>query len=107
MRAGELRELIVIERRGASAPDALGEATPTWQTFARAWARIGPFGPSRGREFQAPGQETAERRTVLRTRAIDGVTSAMRVRMRGRLLDIVSVEPDARGWMDLYCREAE
>jgi SPP1 family predicted phage head-tail adaptor len=104
MRAGELRELIVIERRGASAPDALGETTPTWQTFARAWARIEPV---RGREFQTPGQETAERRIVLRTRAIDGVTSAMRVRMRGRVLDIVSVEPDARGWMDLYCREAE
>jgi len=104
MRAGELRELIVIERRGASAPDALGEATPTWQAFAYVWARIDPL---RGRELQMPGQEAAERRIVLRTRAIDGVTSAMRVRMRGRVLDIVSVESGARGWMDLYCREAE
>jgi SPP1 family predicted phage head-tail adaptor len=104
MRAGELREFIVIEQRGASAPDALGEATPVWQTFARAWARLDPL---RGREFQMPGQEAAERRIVLRTRSIDGVTSAMRVRFRGRILDIVSVETDARGWMDLYCREAE
>jgi SPP1 family predicted phage head-tail adaptor len=104
MRAGELRELIAIERRGTSAPDALGEATPAWETFARAWARIEPL---RGREFQTPGQEAAERRIVLRTRVIEGVTSAMRVQMRGRVLDIVSVEADARGWMDLYCREAE
>jgi len=104
MRAGELRELIMIERRGPSAPDALGEAMPAWEMFARAWARIEPV---RGREFQMPGQEAAERRIVLRTRAIEGVTSAMRVRMRGRILDIVSVEADARGWMDLYCREAE
>jgi SPP1 family predicted phage head-tail adaptor len=104
MRAGELRELIVIESRGSGTPDLLGEATPAWGMFARAWARIEPV---RGREFQTPGQEAGEHRVILRTRAIDGVTSAMRLRMRGRTFDIVSVEPAARGWMDLYCREAE
>ena len=89
MRAGRLRERIVIERPTAGNPTASGERPDTWSTFATRWAEVVPSG---GREFVAAQQVRAEMSHLLRLRYLSGVTTAMRVKLGNRYLYIVAVE---------------
>jgi SPP1 family predicted phage head-tail adaptor len=49
MRAGDLRHLVVIEKRAAT-QDTFGEQSQTWQTVDTVWADINPLS---GREREA------------------------------------------------------
>lgn len=105
MRAGELRDLITIEKPEYGSPDELGERTVSWREHARCWASIRSLS---GREIASLPQEWAEARWRISLRLLDAdpVTPAMRVAWGSKRLNIVSVERDSRGRrLDLLCCE--
>lgn len=88
MRAGTLRDQIVIESR-TDAADSFGQPIPTWSTFATVWAAVEP---SRGREFFASQALTATDPVRFRLRYLPGLTAAHRIQYGGKVYDIAAVE---------------
>lgn len=103
IRAGELRTPIIIES-ATTAADAMGQMTPNWSTYATTRAAVST---QSAREALAAGQPRPIGTVVIRTRWRSGVTTAMRVKIGSRVLNIggvVNVD-EANRELVLYCTE--
>ncbi len=102
-RAGLLRHEITIEQPTRTA-DAFGETLLTWTTFATTRASVEPIS---GRELTQAAQVQANYTHRVTIRHRDGLKVDMRIRHRGRVLNIVSIgdieERERR--MEILCRE--
>lgn len=80
---------VVIESRSLT-QDALGGPVESWSTFATVWGQVVEM---RGWEVSANRilQTAAVRQTLLRIRYLSGVTATMRVKFRGRTMQIANV----------------
>jgi SPP1 family predicted phage head-tail adaptor len=87
VRAGRLSERVIIQT-STEARDSLGQAIPTWTTFATRWASIEPL---RGDELFKAQTINAELTHQVRIRYIAGVTPKMRVLYGTRILRILQV----------------
>ena len=96
MQAGKMDRLITIEQ-ATSTRDTVGDAVPTWSTFATVWARKVR---SRGTEQFKAERETAEREIRLEIRYLAGLDETMRIRFDGQIFDIEDLEEIGRraGW---------
>ena len=93
MRAGQLRNRIVIEAPGAT-QNAYGEPVETWTTFLTTWAKREDL---TGREALLASQTQAEVTTRFVTRYAEGVTAKMRITSDGQLYNVESVQdPEGR-----------
>lgn len=109
MRAGELRELVTIER-ATVAVDPLGEPLATWAPLGTAgtvWASVLPQRYTTGAEAlsQALGREAVATTYTVTIYWRSDVRETDRINWGGRLLDIRRViDPDARrSWLELLC----
>ncbi|HRC61626.1 MAG TPA: phage head closure protein [Dehalococcoidia bacterium] len=75
MRAGRLRNRVVIQRR-TGAVNAFNEPTDTWSALATVWAGIEPIS---GREYFAAQQVQSELTHRVTIRYLEGVTPKDRV----------------------------
>lgn len=102
MRAGELRQRIVIQSR-VVARNGLGDEVGTWSTLATVWAKVET--PSGDEIVDAErGAATLSHKITLRDRS--DVTELMRVAWNSRTLEITAVLRDHVGrQMVLVCRE--
>ena len=105
-RAGQLRHRVTIRAPGAPVPDGYGGHTPGPPTeVATVWAAVEPLeGTERLRAMQT--QADATHRVRMRYRP--GLTAAMDVVHRGRVLEVVSppINVDERDReLVLLCRE--
>lgn len=87
MRAGLLREQVVIQRR-ADAPDAFGQPIPAWSDLATVWAAVEP---ERGREWFVGAQLQAVAPVRFRIRHRADLTTRDRVIWGGVVYDIRAV----------------
>jgi SPP1 family predicted phage head-tail adaptor len=104
MRAGQLRNRIVIERN-AGTKTASGGMSESWVTFATRWARVRPL--STTERIRAGGQDISEITHEVTIRHTAGVTADMRVIHGTRILDIVAAPQadERRREVVLSCRE--
>lgn len=100
MRAGTLRQKLVIEENTAALDEYQQRGVFTPAPFATAW---GSIEQPTGNEAQAGGQEASTVRSTVHIRYVQGVTPAMRIRVdrfgndAPRYLEIESVvDPDGR-----------
>lgn len=108
MRAGNLRNLIVIEEQ-IQERNSLGEIKPFWQEFVQAWASVEPL---RGREFMEARQINADIDVRIRARYQPGVRTDMRVKWDdgGTIRYFRITAPPIVAWerkreMQLMCKE--
>ncbi|RQY48025.1 head-tail adaptor protein [Burkholderia stagnalis] len=101
MKAGRLREVVVLER-STSEPNEYGEEITRWAPFATVSAAVEPLN---GREFFASARVNAEVTTRIRIRFYDGLTKWDRVNHGGLLYKIESIiDPQSqRKEMVLMC----
>lgn len=101
MRAGPLNTRIVVEQQSTT-PDAIGQPTLTWTTFATLWADVKH---TSGIEAVKAGAEASIVRASIRIRYRADITSAMRVTHGSTTYNIVAVLPDVAGkqYTDLVC----
>ena len=102
MRAGELRNRIVIE---ANTPtrNSVNEEVAHWATFATLWAKVQA---TAGTEQIDQQRATAIVHYTIIVRSYPGITSAMRVNWDATYFDIQAVIDDpASGEMQLICSE--
>jgi SPP1 family predicted phage head-tail adaptor len=101
IRAGELREQIVIEQ-AAKAQDTAGQEIRTWSTLATVWAA---FEPERGREYTTSRTQVDEQPVLFRIRHRSDVDAGCRVSFGGKVYDILSaMQADGqRAEMHLFC----
>jgi head-tail adaptor len=100
MRAGALRDLIVIERATISADDYGGEVK-TWTTYCQRGAAV-TYG--RADERRAAAQESASSAATFRIRSdptTDGIAVTDRIVFDGSLWDISSNVPYNRDGRDI------
>ncbi len=88
MRAGRLREQIVIQQR-ADTVDAIGQPVPGWSTFATVAAEVNY---ARGREYYAAQQMVAQRPVRFSIRYLPGLTAEHRITWNGDVYAIRYVE---------------
>ncbi len=102
MRAGELRQRIVIE---ANTPtrNSVAEEVPHWATFATVWAKVETISGAESIEQQQASASLLHHFTI---RNYAGIQPAMRVRWRDRIFDISAVLDDnLNRQMLLVCSE--
>ena len=101
MRAGLLRESIVIQQR-SDAQDAFGQPLPTWSDLATVWAAPEP---EKGREWFLASQLQAVEPIRFRIRWRSDVTTLHRVSWGGKLWAVRAVvDGFARNReLHLYC----
>lgn len=75
---GPLDRRIRIEQQGTTTDATYGPQPGSWTTYATLWATVQEALPSRG-ERLAEGVRIAERPARVRTRYVEGITSAMRI----------------------------
>lgn len=78
MNIGPLDRRIRIERQDTITDATYGPQPANWTTFATLWANVQEVLPSRG-EGVPDGIRIAQRPARVRTRYVEGITSAMRV----------------------------
>jgi SPP1 family predicted phage head-tail adaptor len=90
MRAGDLDTRITIQHRTVTGTDPIYN-TPiySWATFATVWADVQDMLPSRAERI-ADGINLSRRPARIRIRHLDGITTAMRIRIGSRTLGIVA-----------------
>lgn len=88
MRAGMMREQIVIEAR-ANTVDAIGQPVPGWSTFATVAAEVN-F--ARGREYYAAQGLVATQPVRFKIRYLPGLTREHRVTWGGVVYAISDIE---------------
>src|SRR3954471_23824903 len=102
--AGQHRQVISIEQPTRT-PDGFGETIVTWTTFAASVrAKVEPIV---GRELTQASQVQADHTDRVTIRYREGIKPDMRIRHRGRTLNIVSmsdVEERTRR-IEIICRE--
>jgi SPP1 family predicted phage head-tail adaptor len=85
---GDMRHRIMIEQ-AVESQGANGALLQSWTTYARAWARIDPYG---GGEKWADASLAATNMFKLRMRYCPGLTTRMRIIHDNRVFDIKNVE---------------
>lgn len=102
MQAGKLRHRITIQQR-ATARDAIGGQSTSWETFATVW---GEALPVRGREFVSLRVAQSDISVRFNVRYLAGITPAMRVQWDDNAYGIVEViNVDGRNMtLELLCR---
>lgn len=103
--AGDLRHRIAIERKTRGASDgAGGNVSEIWGTVATVWAKLDP---TTAREIVAADQVVHRLTHIVTIRAREGVTAAMRVVYKTRVLAILSTRELMEGgqWLELQCEE--
>ncbi len=102
MRAGELRERIIIQANRPTR-DGFNAEVAVWSTFATVWARVETLSGSESITQQAASANLTHRVTI---RYLANVAPTMRVSWEDRTLEIVAVVPDdRRREMKLMCTE--
>lgn len=102
MRAGQLRHRVTVQRK-VQTPDGQGGQSTTWRDVASCWASIDGRG---GREFQTAKQTRATLTDEVTIRYRPGITAAMRIVHRDRVLSIAQppMDPDGRQReLHLFC----
>lgn len=88
MRSGSLDKLINIESLTVTT-DGMGASVESWATYkSNVWAAIWPVS---AKEIIQSGKVEAEITHRIRTRYVDGVTSAMRIKYGSTYFKIISV----------------
>ncbi|MCA7883239.1 phage head closure protein [Burkholderia contaminans] len=105
MKAGKLKERIVIERPSGEENEN-GEPLPdAWVVHSRPWADVLFVN---GKEHVVSGAVRGSTVASMRIRYRAGLDEQMRVRYDGRLYDIKAVLPArARGYLDLSVKVGE
>lgn len=102
MRAGELRQRVVIQSKSA-VKNEYGEPIYSWSTLATVWAAVEPL---TAREFIQGRAELQEVSTRIRMRYRDDVSAENRCTWNGHTYDIESVIHDPlRTELTLLCTE--
>ena len=100
--AGRLTERITIEAP-TKAQNDVGETVLTWSTFAEVWGAVQSLA---GREAERYSEIVGFSGHKVTIRALDGITSSMRVIYRGRTLEIGAINEFERVWyLELICTE--
>ncbi|SFP62643.1 phage head closure protein [Tranquillimonas alkanivorans] len=101
MRAGKLTHVIKVQQYDASAVNEYGTPVPTWTDLATLRAEVVE---QTAEEFIRDARATTETAIVFRTRFLDGVKTADRVRFDGTDFNIREVTPiGRRKGMELRC----
>jgi SPP1 family predicted phage head-tail adaptor len=100
--AGDLWTRITIEQPTASA-NQVGEPTLTWSTFATVWADVQSLS---SRETERYAETVGFMTHRVRIRYRSGLTSAMRIVYRNRVLEIGQILERDRLWhQEIICTE--
>ena len=101
MRAGQLNTRVVVQQQSTT-PDALGQPTLSWSTFATLWADVRH---TSGVEAIKSDAIASVVRASIRVRYRGDLTAAMRVVHGSTTYNIVAVLPDVGGkeYVDLVC----
>lgn len=104
MNPGLLTHKVAIEYISGTTRSAIGEELPTWSVFACLWARVEPL---RGIESINLRMEGAEMTTRIRTRYIQGVKPAMRIKQGADTYQILEVYSplEKRRELEMLCRK--
>jgi SPP1 family predicted phage head-tail adaptor len=103
MRAGQLDRTIVIQASTANPPNAFGEITYTWTTFATVRAQIMQQSTE---EFLRNYGTTDSFAVIFRIRWLSGVTVQHRIQYDGKTLNIREVkEIGRRHGLEIRCEE--
>jgi SPP1 family predicted phage head-tail adaptor len=89
MRAGDLDTRITIEERVETRDPIYNTPIYSWVTFATVWADVQDVLPSRAEKI-ADGISIARRPARIRIRHLDGITTAMRIKIGSRTLGIIA-----------------
>lgn len=104
VRAGAMRHRVAIERATVT-QNSYGEEILSWGVWKWRWARVQPVSSREFLEARAQGAEVSHR---VEMRAVEGITPEMRLRHKGRILEIVQPARDieeAGKKIELLCRE--
>lgn len=100
MRAGELKNLLKIERLVVGGKDSMGQPIRTWTKFKQPWSGVVA---ARGAETMAADfqryQQTLYRFRVRRSEVV-GVDATMRIMLKGEPYDIRNILPDEQSMED-------
>jgi SPP1 family predicted phage head-tail adaptor len=100
MRAGQLKETIILQR-ATTTVDASGTPLETWAELATIRAQVIQ---STTEEFMRGWGSSTEAATIFRIRWRDGITLADRVSFKGRNFDLKEIrELGRRAGLDLRC----
>ena len=100
--AGDLWTRIAIEAP-ATASNEVGEPVLTWSTFATVWASVDSLSARETERFAETVGFMTHRVSI---RYLDGITSAMRIKYRDRILEIGQILERDRLWhQEIICTE--
>ena len=105
MRAGRLRDAIVIERPPTE-KDSAGEQSGDWVAVASIWGNVQQM---KGDEILTSQQVFGKVTTRVDIRFFDGLDTSHRINFEGRILSIVAViDPDGfKRELNLFCLEQD
>lgn len=105
MHAGQLRNVVTIEKRG-SGYDEAGQPVTTWTTFATVRGDVRHLS---GTETIKADALTPAVRTSIRIRWLEGVTAGMRAQVNDSVYEIRAVMPEMgkRRFVDLVCETTD
>lgn len=100
--AGDMWTRVTIEQPTAST-NQVGEAILSWATFATVWASVDTLS---SRETERFAETVGFMTHRVRIRYLPGLTSAMRIQYRGRVLEIGQIVERDRLWhQEIICTE--
>lgn len=105
MRAGELRNRVIIQQKSISRNNPERIAVESWVDVVTVWAEVKDL---RGKEFFQAQAVNAEVTAIIRIRYRTGITPVMRVKFGSRIFGITSppIDPDGRRTeLQLMCKE--
>lgn len=105
MHAGQLRNVVTIEKRGEGYDEA-GQPVTTWSTFATVRGDVRHLS---GTETIKADALTPAVRTSIRIRWLEGVTAGMRAQVNDSVYEIRAVMPEMgkRRFIDLVCETTD
>jgi SPP1 family predicted phage head-tail adaptor len=102
IRAGDMWARVTIQQPSPTANE-VGEPLLTWSTFATVWADVQPLS---ARETERYAEAVGFMSHKVRIRYLNGLTSAMRIVYRNRVLEIGQITEQDRLWhQDIICTE--
>jgi SPP1 family predicted phage head-tail adaptor len=100
--AGDMWTRVTIEQPTSTA-NAVGEAVLSWSTFATVWAAVDSLS---ARETERFAETVGFMTHRVRIRYLSGLTSAMRIKYRDRILEIGQILERDRLWhQEIICTE--
>jgi SPP1 family predicted phage head-tail adaptor len=102
LRAGDMWARVTIQQPSPTANE-VGEPVLTWSTFATVWADVQPLS---ARETDRYAEAVGFMSHKVRIRYLNGLTSAMRIVYRNRVLEIGQITEQDRLWhQEIICTE--